>query len=265
MNGPKNMSSKVKKSLNTLLTEVFNGNFNDFRAYLAQENLTNLVLAKRSLGTKNLALLATALQGTQVATVDLMGNGIGPQGAKDFVQNLQGTQVTAVYLGVNPIGAQGAKDFALCLKGTQVTTANLGDIGQEAEIILQRALAKNNFRRHLAAPLMFASMHTNVTRQLTVNKKYENCNEEEQLKFVWEILQSVPKELRFLIINLANRKTGLNTKKALAGFCKQREKRQEEMRPLLFEFKESPTQDTREALNEEENAALSKKLNELKM
>ncbi len=60
----------ITKSLEELLAEVFNGNDENFGAYLEQENITTLNLIEK-VRDQNLSHLLKALQGTSITTINL--------------------------------------------------------------------------------------------------------------------------------------------------------------------------------------------------
>ena len=77
-----NKKQKIEKSLEILLSEVNQGEYQDFRTWLKQNNYHDLNLNSKA-SNINLSYLAQALKGTTVTSVDLSWSNIGPHGAKD--------------------------------------------------------------------------------------------------------------------------------------------------------------------------------------
>jgi hypothetical protein len=117
--------SKVPTPSQQLLSEVFRGQYDNFRGFLEQKKVLALKLNSMNIDASGARNLAIALQGTQVTTVDLSHNKIYDRGASDFTVNLKDTQVTTVVLSHNKIGDIGARDLAANLKDTQVKMLDL--------------------------------------------------------------------------------------------------------------------------------------------
>lgn len=117
---------KISKSLDALLREVSQGQYEEFREWLLQNGTTRLDLAGKATQGINLSHLGYALCGSAVTTLNVRYKRIGDTGVTDLVKALQNTQITALYLSGNQISARGAKDLGIALQDTDVTELRLG-------------------------------------------------------------------------------------------------------------------------------------------
>jgi uncharacterized protein YwqG len=127
-----NKKQKIAKSLKELLSEVFDGKYEDFRAFISQENRTLLTIEQKR-SDKFLKNLGQALQGTTITELRLLS--IGADGIKALADVLKGT-ITHLNLkswGWRDIGTEGAKSLAAVLKDTNITHLVLNWFHIEAE------------------------------------------------------------------------------------------------------------------------------------
>lgn len=111
LNGAINPTLEITKSLDTLLYEVNNGEYEDFRKYLLQKNITNLDLSYgRMQNHLNLGHLGQALQGTNVKVLNLASCNSG--GCRDDRD-------------IPPITDNDIVALAATLKDTQISVLNL--------------------------------------------------------------------------------------------------------------------------------------------
>ena len=77
---------------------------------------------KKSESTSHfLTHIGTALQGTDVTSVELVNKYINDKGALAFAKTLFGTKVNMLDMSRNCITLQGSKELAKALKGTKVS------------------------------------------------------------------------------------------------------------------------------------------------
>lgn len=145
--GPQRMSSSSSNSFSTsdspsisiapsitlhqerenMLREVQNGNFTKFHAYLTKENLTEWNengAGLRRLKDTQLKMILKSIQGTDITSINLCGNGIGA--CLNIVkQEHLGTKLESIYLSCNGIEDAEAVNFVSGLK-KEVHTLLLG-------------------------------------------------------------------------------------------------------------------------------------------
>lgn len=123
---------KISKSLDVLLAEVSQGQYEEFREYLEQNNITNLNLCGKAANT-NLFHLVKALQNTSVSSLNLRDNEIDDVRVKDLSLGLhENNNICALYLGGNDITDVGAKDLSEALqnnKSLQILHLDYNHIG----------------------------------------------------------------------------------------------------------------------------------------
>jgi hypothetical protein len=114
-----NKKQKITKTLDELVSEVFDGKYEDFRDVIFQENITSLKLLKRMSGS--IEKLGQALQGTPIT--QLLLNYVGADGIKALPAVLRDTNITQ--LGLSFIRADGVKTLTAVLKDMNITHLNL--------------------------------------------------------------------------------------------------------------------------------------------
>lgn len=145
-NTAKTKKQKISKSLEDLLIEVSQGQYEEFREWLAQNKIQKLELYRKARNV-DLRHLGLALQDTSLTTLELDNNEIDDEGAEDLGLALANNMtLTTLDLGANNIGPKGAKNLVLALaNNTTLTTLSLmmNQIGDEEATDLSLVLANN--------------------------------------------------------------------------------------------------------------------------
>ncbi len=168
---------RVEKSLDELLNEVFNGQYDDFRVYLRQNNITDLDLSGKVIGSIDRPI-------------------------KHLGIALQGTNVTTVNLGFNQIDPLDAEDFADCIPDTFLIKANLGFISfSRSEVRMRETLSKaleKNRDKLLFTPYRMATLRLlpNEEKNKYFNMSVDALNTEEgRLRYAGGILMRAPTDV----------------------------------------------------------------------
>ncbi|ACP21104.1 hypothetical protein Aasi_1868 [Candidatus Amoebophilus asiaticus 5a2] len=96
-----------------------------FWPHLQGTNVHTILLNQNQLGPIDTVKFIKHLQRTSIHTIDLNNNRIGTKGAIELAKNLQGTNVEIVYLKGNQIEDAGVMEFARNLQSTNVHTVYL--------------------------------------------------------------------------------------------------------------------------------------------
>lgn len=123
--------SDATSELDELLDQVFAGKYENFRTYLQKNDIKELKLRDKNLGSKVLTHLFLALQGTPVTKIDLSINNISAENVKQFAQSkyLKKTNIIHLKINHNMIGLKGAMILVQSCIGTAVKYLDLSFCG----------------------------------------------------------------------------------------------------------------------------------------
>lgn len=144
----------ITKSIYELIEEVNSGNYQDFRSYLAQNEITNLDLSSYLPVDMNgrcsfdFRHLAQALKDTPVISLNLQNNNLGTQGAEKACAALRDSNIKTLNLRYNNIDCEGGMLLGKALQGSALSSLNLRDnnLGDEGAIQLCAALSKTQIQ-----------------------------------------------------------------------------------------------------------------------
>lgn len=136
-----------EENIKELMDKVYRGEFKDFKSYVNHVKFNGkLDLEAQNIDDDKALRIAEVLPFTNLKSLDLSLNQIGPAGAEAIARSLKGnTSLTSLNLSSNKLGVASAT-LVHSLKGTKVAKLDLGDneIGDDGAEAIGKALPGTN-------------------------------------------------------------------------------------------------------------------------